>query len=80
MNVLDDYLSRAAEALGVSDAWSPADRDPLLELTRDVAHGVARPAAPLAAYLAGVAVGRGLTPAEAAARLRALSGGTPPDG
>jgi len=31
----------------------------ILDLARDAAHGVARPAAPLTAYLVGVAVGRG---------------------
>jgi Domain of unknown function (DUF6457) len=31
----------------------------VLDLARDAAHGVARPAAPLTAFLVGVAVGRG---------------------
>jgi hypothetical protein len=39
-----------------------------------VAHGVARPAAPLTAYLLGVAVGGGQPMADAAARLRELAG------
>ena len=30
----------------------------MLDVARDVAHGVARPAAPLTAYLLGLAVGR----------------------
>ncbi|GAA4764216.1 DUF6457 domain-containing protein [Microbacterium gilvum] len=30
----------------------------ILDLARDVAHGVARPAAPLSAFLAGLAAGR----------------------
>ena len=38
-----------------------------------MAHGVARPAAPLTTYLLGVAVGRGADPAQAAARLTALA-------
>lgn len=46
----------------------------MLNVTRDVAHGVARPAAPLTAYLLGVAVGRGRPIAEAAARLSELAG------
>jgi hypothetical protein len=33
-------------------------RDLVLDLARDVAHGVARPAAPLTAYLVGLAAGR----------------------
>ncbi len=36
-----------------------ADRDVVLDLARDVAHGVAGPAAPLTTYLAGLAVGAG---------------------
>lgn len=73
MNPLDDFLTRAADALGVADVWTAADRDPLLDLTRDVAHAVARPAAPLAAYLVGVAVGRGMSPTAAAERLRTVA-------
>jgi len=45
----------------------------VLDLTRDVAHGVARPAAPLTAYLVGVAVGRGLALPDAAGRVAALA-------
>ena len=48
------------------------DRDRVLDLARDVAHGVARPAAPLTAYLFGLAVGRGLPSADAAAAITAL--------
>jgi len=43
-------------------------------MARDVAHGVARPAAPLTAYLAGIAVGRGMKPADVAARVTSLAG------
>jgi hypothetical protein len=46
---------------------------PVLDLARDVAHSVLRPAAPVTAYLLGVAVGRGADPATAAARLSALA-------
>jgi hypothetical protein len=49
------------------------DRNLVLDLTRDVAHYVLRPAAPLTAYLMGVAVGRGLDPAVAAGTLRVLA-------
>jgi hypothetical protein len=42
-------------------------------MARDVAHAVDRVAAPLTAYLLGVAVGRGLTLPEAADRVRALA-------
>ncbi|HSP39064.1 MAG TPA: DUF6457 domain-containing protein [Frankiaceae bacterium] len=56
MNVLDQWVADVIAALGLDPAGY--DRDLLLDLTRDVAHGVARPAAPLTAYLAGLAAGR----------------------
>lgn len=49
------------------------DVDRVLDLARDAAHSVARPAAPLTTYLLGVAVGRGADPAEAAAALSRLA-------
>src|SRR3954470_13267950 len=48
------------------------DSGPILDLARDVAHGVLRPAAPVTAYLVGLAVGRGTDPAEAFAAVTAL--------
>lgn len=53
---LDDWLAAAAAALGLD----PADVSigTVLDVARDVAHGVARPAAPLSTFLLGVAVGR----------------------
>jgi Domain of unknown function (DUF6457) len=54
VSVLDQWLDDVVAALGLDPA--AFDRDLLLDLTRDVAHGVARPAAPLTAYLAGLAV------------------------
>lgn len=73
VNVLDGWLARAAEELGVAGV----DRDLVLDLARDVAHGVARPAAPLTTYLLGLAVGAGADPAEASARLTALAADWP---
>jgi hypothetical protein len=56
VSVLEDWLDEVVRGLELDpDSF---DRDLLLDLTRDVAHGVARPAAPLTAYLAGLAVGR----------------------
>ena len=68
MNVLDDWMYAVREALDLGDV----DTAPVLPLTRDVAHGVARPAAPLTAYLLGVAVGRGADPTTAAAAITEL--------
>jgi len=71
MNTLDSWTEAACAELGIDPA--AADTRAVLDLARDVAHRVARPAAPLTAYLLGVAVGRGATPADAASRLRALA-------
>ncbi len=74
MSQLDDWLAAAAAELGVD---GPVDMHLLLDLTRDVAHGVERPAAPLTTYLLGLAVAAGADPAEACARLSALAGQWP---
>lgn len=54
---LDRWVLAVAEALGVDPAV--LDRDLVLDLTRDVAHTVTRPAVPLTTFLMGVAVGAG---------------------
>jgi Domain of unknown function (DUF6457) len=71
MNSLQEWTAVVCADLGL-DAAS-ADSATVLDLARDVAHGVARPAAPLTAYLVGVAVGRGLSLPEAASRISALA-------
>ena len=57
MNTLDEWAETACRELGLDPA--SLDVKLVLDLARDVAHGVARPAAPLTAYLLGVAVGQG---------------------
>jgi hypothetical protein len=53
---LDDWTAAVCTALGLDrDA---IDTALILDLARDVAHGVARPAAPLSAFLVGLAAGR----------------------
>lgn len=74
MNPLDAWMGAAAAALGLDEE---ADQRLLLDVAREVAHGVVRPAAPLTTYLLGVAVGRGADPVEAAARLTELAKGWP---
>ena len=74
MSDLQDWLASAAAELGVDGV----DRDLILDLARDVAHGVARPAAPLTTYLLGLAVGAGADPVEASARLTELAAHWPP--
>ena len=61
MEDVQAFAARAVAALGVDDlAWvaSPEAVDDLLRLAADAAHGVQRPAAPIATFLAGVALGR----------------------
>ena len=57
---LYDWAGEAVDALDMPEQlrWL-ADRETVeavLDLARDVAHGVARPAAPVAAFLAGAAL------------------------
>jgi hypothetical protein len=54
-NPLDGWVAELAAALGV-DAGA-VDRDLLLDVARDAAHQVARPAAPLTTFLVGLAAG-----------------------
>lgn len=68
MDKTQAFVALAAEELGISEQ---IDTALVLDVARDVAHGVERPAAPLSTYLLGVAVGRGMDPQVAADRLRA---------
>lgn len=70
MNALEEWTASACRALGLDS--SEVDRNLVLELSRDVAHQVARPAAPVTAYLLGLAAGRGADPDTAAATLRSM--------
>ncbi len=55
MTSLEDWLAALAEELGCR---IPPDVIPaILDLARDAAHAVQRPAAPLSAYVAGYAAG-----------------------
>ncbi|HEY7429281.1 MAG TPA: DUF6457 domain-containing protein [Streptosporangiaceae bacterium] len=71
MNTLVEWTERACGELGLDPGT--LDSTTVLDVARDVAHEVARPAAPLTAFLLGVAVGRGQPVAEAAAKLTALA-------
>ena len=63
MAVLEEWLAELGSELGL-DA-SAVDRNLVLDVARDVAHGVARPAAPLTTFLVGLAAGlRGGSPDE----------------
>lgn len=71
MNTLEEWTAAVCADLGLDPG--SADVRAVLDLARDVAHGVARPAAPLTAYLVGVAVGRGRPLQEVAGRVRELA-------
>ena len=74
MSDLETWSEQVRQELGLAD---PLDVPALLDLARDVAHAVARPAAPVTSYLLGLAVGRGDDPAVAAERIRALAAAWP---
>ncbi|MDA8372109.1 MAG: DUF6457 domain-containing protein [Nocardiopsaceae bacterium] len=70
---LVEWAQRACAELELSEEIGKADVDRVLDLAKDAAHSVVRPAAPLTTYLLGIAVGRGADPAQAAAALSALA-------
>lgn len=67
MAEVEDWLARVGEALEVpvTDVLPKDLRREMLDLTGDIAHNVVRVAVPWTSYLMGVAVGRGVAPAEA---------------
>ncbi len=76
MSTLEEWMTTvraelALEGKGVADLR--AVQKVILDLARDAAHGVARPAAPLTAYLVGVAVGQGAPLGETASRIAELA-------
>ncbi|GAY12131.1 putative molybdopterin-guanine dinucleotide biosynthesis protein [Pseudonocardia sp. N23] len=56
---MSEWVTAVRRELGLEDAVdADALVDRILDLTADVAHGVSRPAAPVTAYLLGLAAGR----------------------
>ena len=53
---LDEWLAVLAAGLGLDPADVPVGA--ILDVARDVAHGVARPAAPLSTFLVGLSAAR----------------------
>jgi hypothetical protein len=53
----DRWLGELGPELGLPSEVLSQVKGPLLDLVRDVAHGVARPAGPLTAFLVGLAAG-----------------------
>ena len=68
--MMQEWVDAVQRELGLP---GPVDIEAVLDVAKDVAHGVQRPAAPVSTYLLGLAVGAGADPAEAAAKIRALA-------
>ncbi|HMC68093.1 MAG TPA: DUF6457 domain-containing protein [Mycobacteriales bacterium] len=80
---MDEWTHTVCRALGVDE--TTFERDLILDLTKEVAHNVARPAAPLTAFLVGLAAGQAGggqgAVRELVEKVAALAGGyTAPDG
>ena len=71
MTTLDSWTTAACGELGIDAAR--VDIRQILDLARVAAHQIERPAAPLTAYLLGLAVGSGQSADQAAAQLTALA-------
>ena len=68
---LAEWVAAACAEVGIDPGDVPVPV--VLDLARDVAHGVLRPGAPVTAYLLGLAVGHGADPTTAATRLTDLA-------
>jgi hypothetical protein len=75
MSTVDDWIVEATAALGLE---ATVDTTLVLDLAREVAHGVARPAAPLTSYLLGLAAAGGADVEKAAEVLTHLAREWPP--
>lgn len=71
---LEEWLDALAAELELGDVTMDTDAmHTVLDLARDAAHQIDRPAAPLTSYLVGVAVGKGATLGTAAASATELA-------
>jgi molybdopterin-guanine dinucleotide biosynthesis protein A len=72
---MQEWVSAVRDALGIDIA---VDVDAVLDVARDAAHGVERPAAPVTTFLMGVAVAGGADPKQVAATIAELAAGWTP--
>lgn len=70
---LQAWVAKLTEALGTDVEIDEETMHIVLDLARDAAHEIARPAAPLTTFLVGIAVGRGASVGAAAARATELA-------
>jgi hypothetical protein len=76
MSTLDEFIEQTERVLQLPAGSLPPElRNDLLDLTRDVAHGVTRIAGPLSTYLLGLAVGAGADRATSVTAVAELAGG-----
>jgi hypothetical protein len=78
MTVLEDWIDTVCRELGLDRG--AVDERAILDLARVVAHQVDRPAAPVSAFLVGIAVGQGKPLAPTADRLAELAAAWQGDG
>lgn len=74
MQEMRRWTAAAIEELDVPAPVLEAATDPVLDMVRDIAHGVNRPSAPLTAFLVGLSAGRasaGQSPQEVADAVQA---------
>jgi hypothetical protein len=74
MSTMSEWVAEVCAELGLDLTDHDATTTTVLDLTADVAHGVARPAAPVTAYLVGLAAGRTADPEATTALLAARLG------
>ena len=67
---MKDWVEALRRELAVD---ADVDVDLVLDVAKDAAHGVQRPAAPVTTYLVGYAVARGMAPTDAAAAVHRLA-------
>ncbi|QMU97196.1 hypothetical protein FVO59_08160 [Microbacterium esteraromaticum] len=72
---LEGWVHSVAAALGIDPEEVPIGL--LLDVTRETAHGITRPAGPVTTFLIGLAAGRGLAVDDAIATVRARLPRTP---
>jgi len=74
VTAMDAWVAAVCRALQLGDAVAGSVAiDAILEVAKEAAHGVQRPAAPVSTYLMGLAVAAGADPTEVAGRIASLA-------